>query len=293
MGTEAKTDMMVFLKKYSPVENAFVDDFFGQVDPSSPDDAHTVDLDFIAIWLAVRKGNLLKTLRASYMLGVDYVISKPPPSGAKGRGKNTRRIVMLTPDCFKTLCMQSRSPQADRVRAYFIAVEKTLFRYRAEIVEGMQRRIAQLENNQRPLDPSLQRTGVIYVIRAAENVTAAKLWRRGSAAAAGRFKLGYTGDLAERLRSHGSARADALELMFVYKTDNMAAVEACAKGALKGKQYRKYKEVYEAALDVIKDAIEGCGSLVTKIQQPIRSRGTASEGGGELLLRTFMAFVSM
>ena len=280
--------MMRFLKKYSPVENAFVDDFFGQVDPSSPEDEHTVNLEFISTWLAVRKGNLLKTLRASYKLGIDYIISTPPPN-TRGRGMRTHRIVMLTPDCFKTLCMQSRSQQADNVRAYFIAVEKTLFRYRAEIVDGMQRRIEQLENNQRPLDPSLKRTGVVYVIRAAEHVTAQKLGRNGKVNE--RIKLGYTGDLATRLRSHGSARADALEVLYVYKTDNMVAVEACAKGALKGKQYRKYKEVYEADVDAIKMVIEGCGQLVSKVQRPINSRHHKGGATGALP-RTFMAFIT-
>ena len=287
----AKAEMMSFLKKYSPVENAFVDDFFGQVDPTAPDDEHTVDLEFVASWLGVRKGNLLKTLRASYAPGADFVVSKPVPS--KGRGRNTRRQVMLTPDCFKTLCMQSKSPQSDRVRAYFIAVEKTLFRYRSEIIEGMQRRIEQLERNQRPLDDYLKRTGVVYVIRAGEKVTAARLGRLPDLPE--RVKLGYSGDFARRLQSHGSARADALEVLYVYKTDNMVAVEACAKGALKGKIYRKHKEVYEADLNVIKHVIESCGSLVSKVQQPVAPKRRVNGGAAGqtiALPRSFMAFLS-
>ena len=253
-------------------------------------------MEFVSRWLAVRKGNLLKTLRASYQVGVDYVISKPVVN-SKGRGLNTRRVVMLTSDCFKTLCMQSRSPQADRVRAYFIAVEKTLFRYRSEIVEGMQRRIEQLETNQRPMDASLRRTGVVYVIRAAEGMTAQRLGMRvrnmepGSKETIERVKLGYTGRFNERLRSHGSARADALEVLFVYKTDDMVAVEACAKGVLRGKVYRKYKEVYEADMDAIKAAIEGCGRLVSKVQRPMPRRGAGIVGGSEQSTRTFMAFL--
>ena len=214
------------------------------------------------------------------------------------RGLNTRRVVMLTSDCFKTLCMQSKSPQADRVRAYFIAVEKTLFRYRSEIVEGMQRRIQQLENNQRPLDASLKRTGVVYVIRAADDVTARRM--SGVSGMLGtrsikpveRVRLGYTSQFPKRLRSHSSARADALEVVFVYKTDDMVAVEACAKGVLRGKVYRKYKEVYEADMDAIKATIEGCGRLVSKVQRPIPRRGSSTGGSSsEASPRTFMAFV--
>ena len=105
-----------------------------------------------------------------------------------------------------------------------------------------------------------------------------------------RLKLGYTGDYDKRMRSHGSARADALEVLFVYKTENMVAVEACAKGALKSKQYRKYKEIYEADMDIVKATIEGCGKLVSKVQQPI-SRRKNSSSGGSLLPRIFMAFI--
>ena len=124
-----------------------------------------------------------------------------------------------------------------------------LFRYREEIMEGMHRRMEgmtrrmeQLENNQRPLDPSLKRTGVLYVIRAAEGITAQKLGMSGmykksrtsrrSDSPVERVKLGYTSDFAKRLRSHGSARADALEVLYVYKTNDMVAVEACALGGV-------------------------------------------------------------
>jgi phage anti-repressor protein/predicted GIY-YIG superfamily endonuclease len=266
--------MIEFLKKYSAVDNAFIDDFFSHVDPSSADDMHTVNLELAAKWLKVLKGNLMQTLRSAYVEGQDYVVTKPAVR-VPGRGRNNRRDVMLTTDAFKTLCMQSRSQQADRVRAYFIAVEKTLFRYRAEIMAAMQARIGRLESNQRPLAASVKRAGVIYVIRASEGTSL--------------YKLGRTTDLAARLRSHSSARADALEVMFVYKTDDVEAVEACAKGVLKGTQYRKYKEVYESDVDTIKKVIEGCGAMVTKVQARHR-KASQTGGAADTQARTFMVF---
>ena len=101
------------LQTLSADEKAELDALF-----DSPHDEPTVDLDFVSGWLDVLKGNLFKTLRASYTSGVDFVVSKPVSS--KGRGMNTRRIVMLTPKCFKMLCMQSNARQADRVRAYLL-----------------------------------------------------------------------------------------------------------------------------------------------------------------------------
>jgi predicted GIY-YIG superfamily endonuclease len=162
------------------------------------------------------------------------------------------------------------------VRDYFIAVEKTLLRYRADVAQAMEGRIKQLEASQRPLDAETLKTGVIYVIRAAEGVSL--------------HKIGRTKDLAARLRSHSSARADRLEVLFVYKTDAPDRVEACVKGILKGHQYRKYKEVYEADLDTIKKAIDGCGELCTKVQRSSKRAGATTGGGGPQ--KTFMAFMS-
>jgi phage anti-repressor protein len=268
-----RDEMIQFLKKWSPVDNAFVDDFFGQVDPSAPNDEPSVDLQFVSKWLGVKKFNLMKTLKASYSIGHDYTISKPP-RGIKGRGMSTYRTVMLTPDCFKTLCMMSRSAQSSRVRDYFIAVERTLFRYRAEIVQAMQQRIGQLERNQRPLNASVQKTGLIYVIQSGES----------------RVKLGRTGDLAKRLRSHSSALADGMDILYVYKTDDMVAVEACAKSILRKLQYRKYKEIYEADLVAIKSAIEGCGELCNKVQRSMKP--TKKTIGGDGRQKHFLVFPS-
>lgn len=248
--------MLTFLKKWSPVDNSFVDDFFGQVEPDAPDDVPSINLDKAASWLRVKKYNIVQTLKASYVSGIHYTIQKPEEK-LPGRGKNTRRRVLLTPDCFKMVCMQSRSPQAARVRDYFVAVEKTLFRYKAEIVDGMRSRIEELERNQRPRAAlSASTPGVIYVLRSGTS----------------RVKLGRTGDLAARLRTHGSAMADDIEVLYVYKTDNMREVEACVKAVLKKTQYRKYKEIYEADIGTLKNAIEGCGKLCSKVQRSMKAK---------------------
>ena len=272
-------DMIAFLKRYSAVENSFVDDFFALVDPDAPD-THSVDLEKVSKWLGTPKFTLMRTLKHSYVKDVDYTVSVPD-NKPLGRGYATLRIVMLTPDCFKTLCMQSHTKQAERVRAYFIAVERTLFQYRTEIVRGMRERIQQLELNQKPVDASLKITGVIYVILAAMTETL--------------YKIGRTGDLVKRLRSHGSAMANALHVMFEYKTDDLVAVEGCVKQVLKQYQYRKYKEVYEADLDVIKKAIASCGATVRAVQAVAaktalkKQQKIVQAGGGQT--RTFVIFL--
>lgn len=263
MSQVTSDDVVTFLKKYSSADDAFVEDFFSFVDPLVPD-THSVDLDKASKWLRVPKFNLMKTLKSSYAPEVDFVVSKPAVS-LKGRGRNTRRIVMLTPDAFKTLCMQSRSSQADRVRAYFLAVEKALVQYRAEVVEGLKARVDRLELNQKPLDIGLRKAGLIYVL---------------PAGGASLYKIGRTRDLATRLRSHGSAHGDALHPLETYKTEDVEEVEACVKAVLKKDQYRKYKEVYQAELDVINTAIMSCAQAVKKVQATRSGKKATALGGG-------------
>lgn len=246
----SRPEMVAFLKKYSAADNAFVDDFFGIVDPVSAD-TFSVNLDSASKWLHVRKAALMQTLRASYKQDDDYTVSKPATK-LSGRGRNTLRIVMLTPDCFKNLCMQSRSEKGEEVRKYFRAVEKTLMRYRAEIMTAMDARIQQLENNQRPKSRSSTPQGVVYVIPAAKGVS--------------RYKVGRTIRMARRMASHSSALADDVEPEFVYNTQFPKQVEACVKGVLGNVQYRTYKEVYEADINDIKKAIETCGDMITSVQ---------------------------
>ena len=260
---EQRDGVISFLKKYTAVDNGFVEDFFGLYAAGNSDNATSflVDLDVVSKWIGVAKFNLHKTLRASYTLDLDYVVRKPATPSA-GRGGATRRDILLTPDCFKTLCMMSRSAKAKEVRAYFVAVEKALVMYRSEIQSVLETRVRQLTANQRPRHHV--RGGLVYVIKAGDGHSL--------------YKLGRTNDLVTRLRSHGSALADDIDVVYVLKTDCMHEVETCVKGMLKRYQYRKYKEVYETDVSMIKEVMTGCQRVCSKVQQPVGKR-IAQTGG--------------
>jgi predicted GIY-YIG superfamily endonuclease len=181
---------------------------------------------------------------------------------------------MLTADCFKTLCMQARTKKAGEVRAYFLAVENALFRYREEIAEGMARRIGVLERNQGPTLPKPAEAGVIYVIRASESMNSV-------------YKIGRTVNLAQRLRSHSSALADSLKVVYVFKTRCVDKVESCMKLMLKERQYRRYKEVYQIDIESLKKVITGCNdacieTVFYRNHKPaaVKGGGTGARGGG-------------
>ena len=251
----------VFLKKYSPIGEAFIDDFFSLYSVNSRPGDFVVNLDTIATWLRAKKGSLKRTLVSTYTLDVDYSLSLPTETK---RHKGRLEVILLTTDCFKTLCMQSKTPKAAEVRAYFVAVENTLFKYREDIVASMNKRIGVLERNQQSIQTPGTK-GVIYVIKASAD--------RDSV-----FKIGRTQNLKQRLRSHGSALADSLDVVYVYETACIEKVESCIKLMIKEKQYRKYKEVYQIDLDTLKKVISGCDDacLHTLYHRP---RKSAQAGG--------------
>jgi len=105
-----------FLKKYSTIPNRFIDDFYGmfQLD-TDIENKFKIDLDLVAKWLSCRKGNLKDTLIHSYEENIDFTIKKSP-SFAQG-GRPSLKI-LLTTDCFKRLCLLSKTKKAEEIRTY-------------------------------------------------------------------------------------------------------------------------------------------------------------------------------
>lgn len=68
-----------------------------------------VNLDFVAQWSKVRKPDLLKTLRYSYMPNVDFFERKAQNPSRRDPRNNNYIEAYITWACFKQLCLQSRN----------------------------------------------------------------------------------------------------------------------------------------------------------------------------------------
>ena len=66
----------------------------------------------------------------------------------KGRGGAGKRLVLLTPDCFKRLCMRSKTATSEMVRSYFLRMETRM--YFAAKAAKSEHNVAVLASNQRP-----------------------------------------------------------------------------------------------------------------------------------------------
>jgi len=254
----------IYIKRYTTVPESFVDELFEFYEETTSQTDFVIKLSAVSKWLSTNTKSLTRTLKRSYKENFDYIVIKPKDHVKKDPRNNNYKEYMLSPDCFKRVCMLSNSPNAEMVRTYFIEVERAFFKYRMQTEEGMKNEIKRLERNQRGKAIPASAPGYIYIIRASTEKD-------------GLYKIGRTKNLQQRLRTYNTGNADDVEVLYVYRTDMIVGTESCVKGWLKENRYRKYKEVYEADIDMIKKFIESCGEMGAKIM--FQKRTTAMKGG--------------
>ena len=240
-----------FLKKYSSISNTFLEDFFNLYNRNTSDNDFVIDLKNVAKWLKVNLKVLRETLKKSYTKNIDY-IDNSNKIQKKGSGGHTLKITLLTPNCFKKICQLTKSKKGDEVREYFIKVEETLFKYKNYIIEGLEEKIKKLEQNQKP--KVYPKRGVIYVFETPNSPQNSL------------YKIGKTKDLKQRLKSHQSPLSHDINILYYFETEDIDSIEKCAKTFMKKYQYRKYKEVYQVNIDIIKDVISSCGKIPENIK---------------------------
>lgn len=81
------------------------------------------------------------------------------------------------------------------------------------------------------------------------------------------YKIGRTKDLTKRLQSHQSPLSENIEILFYLETDDAKTVESCIKNFAKKYQYRKYKEVYEVNIDILKLLATKCEKFKLDIDE--------------------------
>lgn len=258
------TDLKTFLKVHSVIPNTFIDSFLSMYNPETLQTDLIINIDKVCKWLNITKFNILRTLRSSYREDIDYTIVKS--ANKKGKyGGNNYKLVMISPDCFKRLCMRSTSKKAEEVRTYFIELESLLVRYRTTLMKGMDNEIQLMERALKPKNPE-DSAGYIYVLKASPE--------RDSV-----FKIGRTKDLNKRLSTYSTGTLHGVELVFKFRTDNYRATEECVKAMVRPDRYKKYNEIYKAEIDMIKELIKKCDEtaqyrkLYTAKKAPIMKGG--------------------
>jgi len=160
--------------------------------------------------------------------------------------------------------MMSKTKKSEEVRLYFLEMENLIIKYKDYIIDGMQKKIDQLENNQKPkINPT---KGIIYVFRALNSELTL-------------YKIGKTINSKNRFKSHNSPLANDLDVIFQYETEDVNQLESCVKVLMKKAQYRKYKEIYQVDLDIIKKTIKKCDKDIEEINKDIDKKNNKQKGG--------------
>jgi phage anti-repressor protein len=252
-------DLVTFLKTHTKISNIFIEDFFGMYDANFVN-TFSINLEKVAKWFNTKKGKLKDTLLYSYKEDIDYKIIKEPNNGKVGKPKET---ILLTPKCFKLIAMQTKSKKGVQVREYYYELEQVVDQYKEYIIQGLKEKIKKLENNQKP--KINQRKGIIYIIETDDGI--------------GHYKIGKTINLRDRLEKYNGSKKDDIVPRYIYETDNVDEVEMCIKSYAKKYKYRKYKEVYKADLDMLKELVNDCGDFNKNIMLKMKNRSKIQKGG--------------
>jgi phage anti-repressor protein/predicted GIY-YIG superfamily endonuclease len=249
-----------YLKKFSSISNIFIDDFFSLYNENTDDNDFVIDIDIISKWLILRKDAIKKTLSESYRKNIDYKVSIVKGVSA-GRPSES---IYLTPDCFKRICMLTKSAKGEEVRSYYIQLEKHIDKYKDNIINDLRSRVKVLERNMKPLEIS-KHEGVVYVLKTSDDIALKDV-----------YKIGSTDDFKARIKTHNTSHADNVEIKHIYKTSDVKGVERCVKAVMKEKQYKKRKEFYQIDIDSIKGIISNCGDAISLVKKTKYGGGNES-----------------
>lgn len=240
-------DLLPFLKKYSDVDVGFIQQF---ITIQKGDNLHSpfkIDLDIVAKWLKTEKGKLKNTLEKSYTINIDYILLAAN-SKQTTRGGHNKETILLTPDTFKMLTMKSKTQDAQKVRYYYVTLEKLVEIYKDDIIKNQNKKIEKLERNLKKIKYPVE--GAIYLMKVSDEED--------------EFKIGITKDMNKRIKAYNTAHKDDPEVAFIFYTHDTRRLEKCVKNALKYREYRNNKEFYKASKKEIIEAIEDCDALISK-----------------------------
>jgi phage anti-repressor protein len=241
-----------FIIRRSNIPREFLKDFFNLGGNTYGDTYKSIDFDDVVKWLDVQKNHLKRLLINNFILMEDYTENKILIKN-NNRGANYVSRIMLTPDCFKELCMISQTNKAKGVRKYYIVAEGLLRDHFETIINELNKELGLVKNNMKKQTEIIG--GHIYILQA-QNTTQKDM-----------FKIGNSNDMKKRLRTYNTGNANNIEPLFIMKVDNINMVEGCIKNIAKEYQYKKNKEVYNIDIEFLKKLCVKCKNFIKQLEK--------------------------
>jgi len=84
--------------------------------------------------------------------------------------------------------------------------------------------------------------------------------------------------LKQRLKQYNGDKKDDIIPIYIYETNDINEVERCIKSYAKQFQYRRYKEVYKADINLLKDLVNECSEFNDKTNLKMKWKGKQNGG---------------
>ena len=135
-------DILKYLEKFTTIDVPFIEEFLKISEGDGLHDPFNIDIEMMAKWLNMRKGHIKDTLIESYKEKIDYLLL---PASRKQdettHGGHNKEVILLSEDCFKSLCMRSNNKDAEKIRFYYITLEKLVKKYKNTLIEKLKKEL--------------------------------------------------------------------------------------------------------------------------------------------------------
>jgi phage anti-repressor protein len=259
-------DLENFLISNSKINKKFIKDFFGfqKTDQFKDYKPFTISLDDVAYWLESLKANLKSTLITSYIKDVDYIIINSLLMVNHEQPKHNKETIIITSDTFKMLCMRSKTKKADKVRQYYLNLEKLIDEYKDIIINNLNTKIKVLENDL--IKDDLAKGGNVYIFEEIDQLNDKYI------------RIGSSYDVKKRMNNHNSSSLHKKKILYKIKTSNIKQFEKCLQTHFYNFRFKKNKDYYKISNDMIEKAIENCNGIIENFQNDNSNK----IGGGKL-----------
>jgi hypothetical protein len=169
--------------------------------------------------------------------------------------------------------MRSNTKKANKVRQYYIDLEKLIDQYKDLIINQQNKKIEILENDLKK--DILPKDGYCYIYLEKDELNEEY------------YRLGQSGNLQKRFHNHNSSSAHKKMIAFKIKTENIIHFEACLRGVMFDFRYKNDKDYYKLPKDKIKDAIKKCKNIVKNFKNHKIDNDKINniEGGGSINIK--------
>lgn len=228
-------------------QQLFVANFYCYLNYNSKTD-FVINLDRIWKWLGYTRVDHCKTvLFKNFKENTDYKIENFAPEVAEAktepneepretRGGHNREYTTLTINCFKKLCLKSRTEKANQIHDYYIGLEDLLNELVSEqTVELQNKLLIKDKENHNNLITNFKDKQVVYIIQIEENI----------------FKFGYTKDIEQRFKDHKIEFGKDIIIKIIHETIYNREFEDMIKNQFKKHIVtKKYKKVQTELIQV-------------------------------------------